>query len=474
MLTTRRVKRGLGLIALAAFGAFALGGLAFGAGDLGQDIENQIAAHSDQNFGIVAGLGASSTGTIDEDTAAADPTKLATLAKQLKATTIAVVDGAPNLDMMSLWPSDTDPDWIIDCNEQGSGQIGLVRINIATGDSETIVQSGVRSCDPTRRTPWGTIIFGEETSGGRLYELLDPIGTTGVTIDSTTGVSSDPAHLVKRDAVGTLAWEGIALYPNGVMYYGDENRPDDGNPGGAYFKFIPSVPWAGGDPITDLADSPLASGNIYGLRVGIRPTTDYGMGTSTGLGAWISVAAGNLRSAASTNKLTAYYRPEDIDIDLAALDDGNVRWCANNTGNEGDEGDDPLTNGHTFGETVCVTDGTLAAATAVTSMPELQYLVMGNPQLSMMDNIAYQPGRGNWILHEDGERRTGNNDLWSCANDGMDADLLSDGCIRIASLNDFDAEWTGGIFTADGKHFYVSVQHNVTGDGVILDITGWK
>ena len=25
-----------------------------------------------------------------------------------------------------------------------------------------------------------------------------------------------------------------------------------------------------------------------------------------------------------------------------------------------------------------------------------------------------------------------------------------------------------------GKHFYVSVQHNVTGKGTILDITGWE
>jgi hypothetical protein len=27
---------------------------------------------------------------------------------------------------------------------------------------------------------------------------------------------------------------------------------------------------------------------------------------------------------------------------------------------------------------------------------------------------------------------------------------------------------------ASGRHFYVSVQHNVTGFGVILDITSWE
>jgi hypothetical protein len=50
----------------------------------------------------------------------------------------------------------------------------------------------------------------------------------------------------------------------------------------------------------------------------------------------------------------------------------------------------------------------------------------------------------------------------------------ADGCIRVATLNDPTAEWTGGIFDASGRHFYVSVQHNITGSGVILDITGWR
>jgi Alkaline phosphatase PhoX len=385
-----------------------------------------------------------------------------------------VVDGAPNLDMMSLWPSDTNPEWIIDCNEEGTDAYGLVRISIADGHSETIVKSGLNRCDPTRRTAWGTIIFGEENgTSGRLFELINPTGTTNATIDPVTSASSSP-NIVLRPAVGNLAFEGIALYPNGMMYYGDENRPAAGKPGGAYYKFVPSTPWTGSSPITSLAASPLASGKIYGLRVGIQGKGDYGQATQTGMGAWVEVEGSNLRAAAVSSNLTGYYRPEDFDIDPVALASGMVRWCGNNTGNESPAVPDPVIDGHTYGETVCVTDGTLAGAAAGTSVPEVQFLVIGNPYLAMMDNIAYQPGRGNWILHEDGEFRTGNNDLWSCADDGADDDLLSDGCIRVATLNDSTAEWTGGIFTADGKHFYVSVQHNVTGKGVILDITGWK
>jgi hypothetical protein len=66
-----------------------------------------------------------------------------------------------------------------------------------------------------------------------------------------------------------------------------------------------------------------------------------------------------------------------------------------------------------------------------------------------------------------------NNDLWACLDDGKDDDSLSDGCVRVATLNDLTAEWTGGIFDASGRNLYVSVQHNVTGHGVILRISGW-
>src|SRR4051812_27861234 len=34
--------------------------------------------------------------------------------------------------------------------------------------------------------------------------------------------------------------------------------------------------------------------------------------------------------------------------------------------------------------------------------------------------------------------------------------------VRIATLNDLAAEWTGGIFDATGTHFYVSIQHNIS------------
>ena len=142
--------------------------------------------------------------------------------------------------------------------------------------------------------------------------------------------------------------------------------------------------------------------------------------------------------------------------------------CGNNTGNEDED--------QNWGEAICITDGTLTEATANTSVPEVQRLVVGTPELAMPDNMAYQPGRGNWIIHEDGAGRAwaATTTCGRCLDDGKDDDSLSDGCVRVATLNDLTAEWTGGIFDASGRNFYVSVQHNVTGHGVILRISGWN
>ena len=48
----------------------------------------------------------------------------------------------------------------------------------------------------------------------------------------------------------------------------------------------------------------------------------------------VGVAPINLRAAAQTLKLTAYYRPEDASLDLRELDAGNVRFCGTNTGQD--------------------------------------------------------------------------------------------------------------------------------------------
>jgi secreted PhoX family phosphatase len=459
---TSLIVAGAGTIVLALAGGIT----AWAGQDAGVDREQQTQAHAVQDFGVVQGLPASSTTDIDAATASSNPLALATFAKGLKARVVTSGVAAPNLDMAALWPAD-HPQYILSCNEEGTGQPGVQRINLATGAAQTIV-TGTTSCDPLHVTPWGTVVFGEETTTGHLYEMIDPVSITNATLDRVTGVASTD-KIVRRDALGSIAFEGVGFLPSGVTYFGDELAPSAGTPGGAYYKFVPSMPRSGGT-VTSLSQSPLASGSVFALKVGQGSNTGQGM--ASGDGTWVPVAAdattGSLRPAARTAGATGYYRPEDLSLDQAKLASGSIRFCGNNTGRE---------QAHYYGETICVSDGALAAASTNAAVPQVQVLVAGSSEFNMPDNIAYQPGRGNWIIHEDAEttfERPHNNDLWSCLDDGADSDLQSDGCLRIASLNDLSAEWTGGFFDATGEHFYVSVQHNKSGHGVLLDVTGWR
>jgi len=468
------------LVSLSVVGLLALasGVVASGGFDFGKWRDRQLMLAAKPLFGVRKPLLNSSRESVDQVTAEADPASLVTVAKNLDVRVVSSApDLGPNTDMMAFWPNDQNPSHLIVCNEEGATEPGVQRVRLSDGKVETIL-TGTESCDPSRRTPWGTILVGEEAgTSGQAIEIINPLETTDVIFDRVTGTASGGTgaeNVVSRRALGRLAFEGIALYPNGVMYYGDENRPATGTAGGAYFKFIPTTPWPGG-VITDLDQSPLTSGTIYGLRLGKRSgNTDYGQGSNTGLGTWVPIPPGDpevgqdLRAQAALLKLTGYYRPEDLEVDPRARSQGRVRFCGNNTGNEDED--------QNFGEAICFTDGTLAEATANTAVPAAKYLVIGNPQLAMMDNMTFDPVRGNWILHEDGAGPDvgRNNDLWSCLDDGGDDDLLSDGCVRVATLNDLNAEWTGGIFDPSGQHFYVSIQHNVTGHGVILEIRDWE
>ena len=435
--------------------------------DFGAKTEQRLAAHSEQLFGVNNPLDASSTADLNEAQALANPAGLVKLANGLKAKVVSAGNAGtePGPDGALAAVVAAIPDRR---NEEGTAEPGLQKINLATGVATTIV-SGIDDNDPVRATPWGTVLFGEEAEDGAMYEIIDPLSVVGATIDRTTGVSSSP-NIRRLDALGFNAFEGLAILPNGVTYYGNELAANAGAPGGAYYKFVPSTPWAGGPPITSLDQSPYSSGSVFALRVGT--SGNNGQGFQYGRGSWQAIAGNGalLQPLAAAVNATGYYRPEDIDIDTHALAAGNVRFCGNNTGRD---------SARYFGETICITDGTLAASASGSTVPEVQLLVQGSQEINMPDNIAYQPSRRNWIIHEDGSTTgaqggTRNNDLWDCLDDRSDDDTLSDGCIRIGTLNDLDAEWTGGFFDPTGKHFYVSIQHNSSGFGTVLDITGWK
>ena len=325
----------------------AVGGVAVAGGrwafDFGSFRDKALDARANALFGIYGGLEKSSKESIERRR----PKRIRALVKLAQGLRAHVVSASTelgaNIDMMALWPDDYHPTHIIACNEQGHGEPACSASASPTARSRQ--SSRDASCDPVQRTPWGTIVVGEESGpDGQVIEIIDPLRHHRRHFDRVAGTFSGGTgaeNLAVRRALGRLSFEGVGLYPNGVMYYGDEKRPGNGTPGGAYYKFVPATPWAGGAPIHDLAQSPLAAGQVYGLRLGLRAGgTDYGQGTQTGQGVWVPIPGAdnaNLRAQAAALKLTGYYRPEDIDIDAGALAAGNVRFCGNNTGNESND-----------------------------------------------------------------------------------------------------------------------------------------
>ena len=110
----------------------------------------------------------------------------------------------------------------------------------------------------------------------------------------------------------------------------------------------------------------------------------------------------------------------------------------------------------------------------------------------MIDNVAFQPHTGNLVVLEDNSvtsvkslnplvTELRGNDLWICLPDGDDDDVLSDGCVRFASIRDTTAEPTGFIFLGSGEEAFVHIQHRAANDalgvgnhGALIRISGFK
>lgn len=371
-------------------------------------------------------------------------------------------------DMFAFWPSDERPTHLIFCIEGGRQDLGtflpggVIRkfnpsvqsVKVSDGSVQTILR-GMTSCDGIRRTPWGTILATEETSNGGAYEILNPLRQINHTIaDRTLGMIVDQNGLpslsiIKRSALPTIAWEGLAVLPSGIVIAGDELRPGSGTPdadGGAIFKFIPAAPRTVQEPISNLSESPLSAGNTYALRLSCTTGVQYGQGCEIGSGAWIAVGAATARADADKLGATGYYRPEDLEHDEEYKGEG-VRFCWTNTGQN------DIAN---YGEVLCGIDRAPLVADLTRQTVTVNRFVEGDADFNQPDNLAFQPKTGNHYVIEDNP----NGDIFACLPDGKDRDIKTDGCVKILSVKDSSAEPTGFRFTADGRSAYLSIQHS--------------
>jgi secreted PhoX family phosphatase len=470
--------------------------------DFGAFIADQLRAHSEQLFGFRHPLEQSAVGPFTDP----DSTQALEVADGLKVTLVssAVHNSA---DQIALWPDDDHPTHLFVCDEESSDPaVQRVDLSAPAGANATTIITGLDSCDPVRRTPWGTIIVAEEAGAtGGLYELIDPVRiTTAINVSNRDlGTTSDPLHLVKRQAVGSLSFESFAIEADGTMIFGDELAPSGGSVGGGIFKFVPSIPFQGGGPIAVPAASPFASGTIYGLRVAASGSSNWGQGAETGKGSWIQVdlagagvvdPSGNviLRTAQVLQHFTGYYRPEDMDIDPIAAEEGVFRACWANTGRMSHGGGSLVENSGVNSEIMCLVEeppSSAVPAPPTGTIPSVQRFIPGTPQGQMYDNVAFQPHTGNLVVLEDGPvnvvtstqptvSELRGNDLWVCLPDGADNDAQSDGCVRFASLRDTSSEPTGFIFLGSGEEAFVSLQHRSVDEdnnrGSLVKISGFK
>jgi len=469
--------------------------------DWGLKQQQQLEDHAEQLFGITKPLTESALGPYTGP----DNAQSVVAAKHLSVSAVSNVTN-PLADQIALWPNDEHPTHLFMAIETGRNATGTnasVQVVDLSGNPNSTVRTiltGLTSGDPIRRTPWGTILAGEEATDGAMYEIFDPlhvgIGTPAMITNRATGANTDPTHIFKRQALGALAYEGLGILPDGTTYYGDERRPGPTTAGGAIYKYVPDVTVAyNGLPVTtgiaavSPSGSPYALGKIYGMRLGTNAgNTDNGQGTEIGKGVWVPVTAApdmngniNLRAAQDALHLTGYYRPEDMDVDEMALADGVRRVCWTNTGRMSNGGNSLIEEAATYGEVTCMVDEPKTGV-ATDHRPFVTRFFAGGPDANFFDNIDFQPGTGRMVLLEDGEVEvaTGHgtelrgNDVWMLLPDGGDRDVQSDGAIRILSLTDTDAEPTGWIFDGTGSTAYVNIQHRSTNQGAVLKITGFK
>jgi len=314
-------------------------------------------------------------------------------------------------------------------NQPEGGTVSVV--DLETGETTILAQdSSYNALDGIRWSPWGTIVFAEETAGGRFFEIeLNDDLTTAKAIHD-------------RPAVGRLAHEGIDFDSDGNIYVVDEHRGrsigcDGVVPcGGGIYKFVP-------DTYGDLS-----AGSLYALKV----TGPNG----TGKGEWVGpIDAANARIAGTAAGAQSYQRPEDLEVIDGILYVAVTEGPRDETGTEHFEGRVISVNLDSMEVNNFVKPGVNVAVEI--GKPGEEGFQTG---FDSIDNLAEAPN-GDLIMIEDNKP----SDIWFASTKTNEFGASKD--VRLfASLTDPGAEGTGIYFSPlDPKTLYVNIQHSAADDG---------
>lgn len=330
-------------------------------------------------------------------------------------TVLDIYAGADDLTDMNT-VNETGPQagrYLYRTHEVGSNG-SLSVIDLQTGETQVIAQdAGWRRLDGLRWTPWGTVLFAEETAGGRLFEaFLDPKDPTVVT------------HVEVRSELGILRHEGIEALADGTAFVIDELN------GGSIFKFEPAKRG-------DLSDGQLYALKLTGLTDAEQLWNSGTYQQKVGAFEWVALDMDQVvidaDAAANAVSATEFGRPEDVEVI------GNVLYVANTTEDRVvaiDLAKNELTSFVEKGVNVPVED----SGAGVTGF--------NNP-----DNLAQGPDGRLWIVEDNYL-----SDVWVASLD-TDQDGAADEVEQFASIVDTDAEISGIYFGKDPKTLFLNIQH---------------
>lgn len=318
-------------------------------------------------------------------------------------------------------------------NVPEGGAISVV--DLQTGKTKILVQNTHwNAVDGIRWTPWGTILFAEEITGGRLFEII-------LAPDDPTKVFK----VIDRPAVGRLTHEGIEVDSNGNIYVVDEHRGRSTGCngripcGGGIYKFVP-------DTYGDLS-----SGSLYVL--GIKENTRR---DNTGQGEWLGpIEPSYARESGSNFGGASYQRPEDIEIIANKLYVAITEGAHDEYGKEYYEGRVISINLKNMLVTNFIKAG-LNVPVEIGKPGEVGH----QTGFDSVDNLAESPN-GRLIMIEDNKP----SDIWF-ASTKTNKSGASKKVDLFASLTDPGAEGTGIYFNPnDPATLYVNVQHSAAEDG---------
>lgn len=286
-------------------------------------------------------------------------------------------------------------------------------IDLQTGAAKLLVQDATwNRLDGLRWTPWGTLLFAEETTGGRLFEVtLDPKDPT-----VATGV-------VERTEVGVMRHEGIEALADGTVFVIDELN------GGSIYKFEPTRRG-------DLSDGQLYALKLTGLSDAAQLWNPATFGEKVGAFEWIPLdmdtVVTDTDAAANAVVATEFGRPEDVEVI------GSTLYVANTSEDRVvaiDLNTQVLSTFVQAGVNVPIEN----AGTGVTGF--------NNP-----DNLAQGPDGNLWIVEDNYL-----SDVWVTGK--ATANGTAGSVELFAALKDTGAEISGIYFGKDPKTLYLNVQH---------------